>query len=191
MESSSQNQALAVLLPKLMGLARLAESLANRFKTAVLVGGVTGVLAALWLGYFTVQIWQFSLTAAGITGAILVLPALIAGWCWMVLDDATGMPRRIVDWVSNAHVYVGEAKQRFQAAEKPPEKGRFKDLWQLGGLLYELNSMGADARDLYAILKGSLALSNPLFISALIGSGLAIAVVDFVAFICGLFYLFR
>lgn len=189
---SPKTQALANLVPKLMGLATLAENLANRFKGAVLFGAGSGLLAAVWLGWFVAHAWQFSTTAAYIWGVALAVPALVAGWCWSVLDDASGMPRRILEWINRVHLYAGGARQRFQGAQEvAAEKGRFKDLWQLGTMLYELRSMGEDARDLFDILKGSLALSNPLFLFALFGSGLAIGLVDTLALFGGLYYLFR
>ena len=81
-------------------------------------------------------------------------------------------------------------KQRFQG-EPRKEKARFKDLGQLAGLAYEVHSLGSDARDLMAILGGTLTLANPVFLFVLGGSALLIGLLDFLAVISGLVYLIR
>ncbi len=189
-QEASTTQSLAKILPKLMGFARVAESLANRFKGTVLFGTASGALAAAWLAYFTHGVWHFSAAWALAVGVVLAVPALISGWCWSVLDDAVGLPQRIAEWMRRATDYAGETRERFQD-KKETGGGRFKDLWQLGGLTLELAFMGGDARDLLGILGGTLALTNPIFLFALAGSAVAIGILDLGAFVAGLFYLFR
>lgn len=188
-QDTSDKQALAKLVPTLMGFAKVAEGLANRFKGAVLWGTVSGGVAAVWLAFFAHSVWHASTAVTVGVGVVLAVPAMVAGWCWSVLDDAVGMPQRIADWVQRAKLYAGDAKERLQGAK--PSGGRFKDLWQLGGLTVELAMMGGDARDLLGLVGGTLALTNPVFLFALVGSGLAIGLVDLGGFIAGLFYLFR
>jgi hypothetical protein len=185
---TSNNEALAKLLPVLMGFAKVAERLAERFKGAVLACAVSGALAAAWLGYFAFGAWHFSPGWALAAGVALAVPSMVSGWCWSVLDDAVGLPRRIADWAGRAKLYADSAKARLQGAKEPGS--RFKDLWNLGGLAVELALMGGDARDLMGIVGGTLALANPVFLFALIGSALAIGLLDLCALLAGLFFLF-
>lgn len=188
MESNTASS-LAKVLPSLMGFAKVAESLALRFKGAVLFGTLTGVLAAAGLGFFCFGVWHFSALWASVVGVVLAVPAMISGWCWSVLDDAVGMPERIADWVQRAKVYAGDAKERLQGAKAAGS--RFKDLWKLGGLTVDLAMMGSDARDLLGIVGGTLALTNPVFLFSLVGSAIAIAVLDGLALLAGLVALIR
>ena len=188
-ENSATQSTLAKLVPTLIGFAKTAESLAERFKGAVLWGTVSGGLAAAWLAFFTHGVWHFSVTVALIVGVVLGVPAMILGWCGSVLDDAVGMPQRILDWAQRAKGYAGDAKARIQGAKE--SASRFKDLWSLGSLSVDLAMMGSDARELMGIVGGTLALTNPVFLFALIGSVLSIGLLDLLALISGLFYLFR
>jgi hypothetical protein len=67
------------------------------------------------------------------------------------------------------------------------ESTKLSDLGKLGGLAYEVASMGLDAKDVVEILGGSLVLANPLFITALVVSAGAIGLMDLVAVIWILF----
>jgi hypothetical protein len=60
------------------------------------------------------------------------------------------------------------------------------DLKQLGGLAYEITSMGVDAKDLLSILGGSLSLTNPVFLLVLAISAGLIVLLDLGVVITGL-----
>ena len=189
-DSAAANGKLAALLPRLMGFARLAEGLAKRFIGVARFAALSGLLAALWLGYVTAHSFGFTLLWASIAGLVLALPGLVMGFCWYVLDEALGLPQRLAECTARLHGYAGDVKQRFQG-EPRKEKARFKDLGQLAGLAYEVHSLGSDARDLMAILGGTLTLANPVFLFVLGGSALLIGLLDFLAVISGLVYLIR
>lgn len=188
--AAPNNNKLAALLPRLMAFARLVEGLANRFKGLAGFLALSGLGAALWLGYVTLHSFGFSLPWAAVAGGVLALPGLVMGFCWYVLDEATGLPQRLADCAVRLHGYAVDARQQFQGA---PEKGRtrFRDLGKLAGLAYDVQSLGSDARDLLAILGGSLTLANPLFLFALGGSAMLIGLLNFLAVLSGLVYLFR
>jgi hypothetical protein len=191
-EATPAESPLARIFPKLLSFARLAESLANRFKGLVRFLALSGLLAAIWLGYFALKVWDFSVTAAAIGGGVLAVPALALGWCYSVLDEASGLPRRLWEWGGQAKNTAGELRERFRNGP-PPEagRGRFRDLRQLGGLAVELKFMGDDARELLGVFGGSLTLANPLFLFALAGAALAVGFLDLSAAVAGLFFLFR
>jgi hypothetical protein len=177
-------------LPRLMGFARLAESLANRFKGVARFLAVSGLLAAVWLAYAAAHSFGFSPIAAAIAGVAMALPALVLGWIWFVLGEASAMPRRLADWLGRAHGYAGETWQSFQGEQKPG-RSRIGDLKPLAGLAYELRSMGGDARDLALTLRGALSLTNPLFLLLVAASTLAIVLLDIASVATGLSYLIR
>lgn len=178
---------LADIIPRLMGFARLIQNLANRFKGLARTLAVTGLLSALLLDWFLARAWGFSAMTAVILGLILILPGLVLGWCWYVLDEAGSLPQRLAAWTGQARDYAGDVVQRMQGENPPAEKpARVSDLRQLGGLAYEITSMGLDAKDLLSILGGTLSLTNPIFLLVLaIAAGL-IVLLDITALIWAL-----
>jgi hypothetical protein len=60
----------------------------------------------------------------------------------------------------------------------------------LGGLTYEIASMGIDATDLLGILGGTLSFTNPIFLLVLTISAGLIIMLDITAVIAGLAALF-
>lgn len=193
---------LASLLPSVFRLARLAGNLAKRLQNGVLWLCLSGFLAAAWLGWSTVAWWAFSVKAAVIAGGVLALPALLLGWCWLVLDSAAEVPERLEAWLARAREYAGDLRQRARQGSPQAEAGadagadeslessrsRFSDLRRLGGLALELQFLGSDAAELLGILSGSLTLSNPLFLFALAGSAAAVVLLDLVAAVAALFF---
>jgi hypothetical protein len=118
---------------------------------------------------------------------MLLLPGLVVGWSWYVLEEASNLPQRLTAWVGQARNYAGDVVQRLQNDPAVTEKvGKVRDLKQLGGLAFEIASMGIDSRDLLGILGGSLSLTNPIFLLVLtIAAGL-IVLLDIGAVIAGL-----
>jgi len=183
--------ALVELLPRLMGFARLIQSLANRFKGLARNLALTGLGSALLLDWLATRSWGLSVTWAVVLGVILLAPGLILGWSWYVLEEAGNLPQRITQWASQAKNFAGDMVQRLQA-EKPAagSKGRLTDLKGLGGLTYEIASMGIDATDLLGILGGTLSFTNPIFLLVLTISAGLIIMLDITAVIAGLAALF-
>jgi hypothetical protein len=186
---TTSNSTPAALLPKLMGFARLVKSLAERFKGVARFLAVSGLLSVLWLGWYFVRSHGFPPVAAILTGLLMLLPVLLLGWCWYVLDQACDMPERLTEWIGRAKGYAGETVQRL-AGTSPPARGGLGELGQVGGLLYELRSMGEDTRDLFTVFGGSLAFTNPLFLIAVAVSALLIVAMDAGAIITGIVALF-
>lgn len=189
---STNSSTLALLLPKLMGLAGMIRNLAERFKGISRFLAVSGLLATLWLTWFIAQSFGLSLPSTLGIGLVLLLPALVLGWSWYILEQACDMPERLTAWLSQAKGYAGETLQRLTAEESQgPRRGKLGDLGKVGGLVYELRSMQEDTRDLVTIFGGSLALTNPLFLLVLVISATAIVVLDISAILTGLTALFR
>ncbi|MFN5745226.1 MAG: hypothetical protein ACK443_03955 [Methylococcaceae bacterium] len=180
------------MLPRLTRFASVIQNLANRFKGLTRFLAVTGVVSALMLDWFASRAWGLSLTTAALLGAVLMLPGLVLGWCWYVLDDAGNLPQRLSTWVGQARHYAGDVKQRLQAdAPATSGRGRLSDLKQLGGLAYDITAMGSDARDLLTVLGGSLTLTNPVFLLILAISVGLIGLLDLTAAITALLALIR
>jgi hypothetical protein len=179
---------LAGIGPKSMGFARLVQNLANRFKGLARALTVTGLLSGLLLAWFATRAWGLSVTVAVILGVVLILPGLVLGWCWYVLDEASSLPQRLTAWLSRAGGYAGGVHQRLQGEEDQAEgKARVSDIKKLAGLAYEVASMGIDSRDLMSIFGGSLSLANPVFLIVLAVSAVLIVLLDIGAVIAGLF----
>lgn len=167
METSRQLAARnpADIIPELMRFARMVQNLANRFKGLTRFLAISGLVSALLLDWLLVRAWAWSGVTAVILGAILILPGLLLGWCWYLLDEAGSLPQRLAAWTGQARDYAGDVVQRVKGGEPPAEKAaRVSDLRKLGGLAYEITSMGFDAKDLLSILGGTLSLTNPLFL---------------------------
>jgi uncharacterized membrane protein (DUF485 family) len=181
------SQALADFLPKIMGFARMVQNLAQRFRGVARFLALTGLFSALVLDWFATRAFGFSVTLAVILGVILILPGLVMGWVWYVLDEASTLPQRLTAWASQARDYAGDVVQRLQRDIPATQKAtRVTDLKQLGGLAYEITSMGVDAKDLLSILGGSLSLTNPVFLLVLAISAGLIVLLDLGVVITGL-----
>lgn len=180
----------ADIIPKLMRFARMVQNLANRFKGLTRFMAVSGLVSALLLDWLMVRAWGWSGLTAVILGTILILPGLLLGWCWYLLDEAGSLPQRLAAWTGQARDYAGGVAQRVKGGEPPAEPAaRVSDLRQLGGLAYEITSMGLDAKDLLSILGGTLSLTNPIFLLVLaIAAGL-IVLLDVAALIWALLVL--
>jgi len=184
------NQTLADVLPKLMGFARMVQNLANRFTGLARFLALSGLLSALLLAWLATRAWALSVITAVLLGVFLILPGLVLGWVWYVLEEAGSLPQRLTTWAGQARNYAGEVVQRLYSEPPPAGKTtRVVDLKQLGGLAYEVTSMGVDAKDLLSLFGGALSLTNPVFLMALaIAAGL-IVLLDLVALITGLIVL--
>lgn len=181
------HQKLADFIPKLMGFARIAQNLANRFTGLARFLTLSGLLSALLLAWLATRAWELSVITAVLLAVFLILPGLVLGWVWYVLDEASNLPQRLMAWAGQARDYAGGVVQRLQTGTPPSEKTtRVTDLKQLGGLAYEITSMGVDAKDLLSIFGGTLSLTNPVFLLVLaIAAGL-IMLLDIGAIIAGL-----
>lgn len=181
------SQGLADFLPKIMGFARMVQNLAKRFTGLARFLTISGLISALVLDWFVTRAFGLSVTLAVILGVILILPGLMLGWVWYVLEEAGNLPQRLSAWGGQAREYAGDVVQRLQGDGPPAQKtARVADLKQLGGLAYEITAMGVDAKDLLSILGGSLSLANPVFLLVLaIAAGL-IALLNIAAVITGL-----
>ncbi len=181
----------ADFLPRLMGFARLVQGLANRFKGMARLLALTGLASALLLTWLATRAWGLSVIWSLVLAVLLLLPGLVVGWSWYVLEEASNLPQRLTAWLGQARNYAGGVVQRLQSdPATAPRASKFSDLKQLGGLAYEIAAMGIDSRDLLSILGGSLSLSNPLFLLVLtIAAGL-IVLLDIGAVIAGLVSVF-
>lgn len=188
---SPASEKLGAIIPKLMGFARMVQNLANRFIGLARFLTLSGLLSALLLAWLATRAWELSVITAVLLGVFLILPGLVLGWVWYVLDEASNLPQRLTAWAGQARDYAGDVVQRLQSGSPPAEKAtRVTDLKQLGGLAYEITSMGVDAKDLLSILGGTLSLTNPVFLLVLgIAAGL-IVLLDIAAFITGLVAVF-
>jgi hypothetical protein len=170
--------------------AELLQGLSNRFKGVARNLTIAGFLGALILDLLMRNAWTWGWTATGIVGLILLLPTLVIGWGWYVLEEATGLPQRILNWLSGAKDYAGTVVQRtFQSEKADASKSRLSDLRTVGGLAIEIASMGMDASGLLAILGGSLSVTNPIYILAVTVSVGLIGLLDLIALFWGLGYL--
>jgi hypothetical protein len=181
------HQNLADFIPKLMGFARMVQNLANRFTGLARFLALSGLLSGLLLAWLATRAWALSALIAAPLGVLLILPGLVLCWVWYVLDEASNLPQRLMAWAGQARDYAGGVVQRLQTGTPPSEKTtRVTDLKQLGGLAYEITSMGVDAKDLLSIFGGTLSLTNPVFPLVLaIAAGL-IMLLDIGAIIAGL-----
>lgn len=181
---------LGAVLPRLMGFAQLAASLASRFKGVARFLSLGGLAAAVWLAYVAAHAFGLAPLTVAIAGAVMALPALVLGGVWFVLGQVGDLPRRLADWLDRADDYAGDAWQSLRS-EAAPARSRLGDLKPLAGLAYELRSMGGDARDLALAFRGALSLTNPLFLLLVAVSTLVIVLMDMASVITGLFFLVR
>jgi hypothetical protein len=188
---ASNSSALGELLPKLMGFVTVVRNLAQRFTGVARFLALSGLLAALWLAYVTVHSFGFQPAAAILAGIVMALPALVLGWVWFVLEQATELPERLADWMSRAHYQADATLQSLQQGSAATGGRRLGDLKPLAGLAYELRSMGGDARELMTTLGGAMSLSNPLFLLLVAASTIAIVFLDLASVVSGLISLAR
>lgn len=175
------------VVARIMGFARLLQNLANRFKGLARFLAVSGVFSAVMLDWAASKSWGMSATLTIIMGIVLLLPGLVLGWVWYVLDQASYLPQRLASWAGQAREYAGDVVQRLQGDPTELQKpGSVFDLKQLGGLTYEISSMGMDARDLLSILGGSLSFTNPIFLLILTVAVGLIIFLDVAALLTGL-----
>lgn len=185
------NKKLLDFLPRIMGFARLVQNLANRFKGIARFLALTGLASGLLLVWLATRAWGLSGLWSVLLGGVLLLPGLVVGWSWYVLEEASNLPQRLSTWLSQAGQYAGDVVQRLQSdPATAPRASKFSDLKQLGGLAYEIASMGLDSRDLLSILGGSLSLTNPIFLLVLTISAGLIVLLDIGAVIAGLVSVF-
>ena len=175
-------------LPKklLEGVALLSR-IARRFKGIASLLSLSGVIATLFLDYQLGRHFGLSSVWFWLIALPIMLPTLLWGWFWYLLDLAINLPERMNTWLKSAKEYSGELIQRVNATERETESTKLSDLGKLGGLAYEVASMGLDAKDVVEILGGSLMLANPLFVTALIVSAGLIGLMDLVTLIWVLF----
>ena len=182
------NKTLLDFLPRIMGFARLVQNLANRFKGIARFLALSGLASALLLVWLATRSWGLSVIWSVLLGVVLLLPGLVVGWSWYVLEEASNLPQRLISWLSQAGQYAGDVVQRLQTDPGVAQKvGKLRDLKQLGGLAYEIASMGIDSRDLLSILGGSLSLTNPIFLLVLMIAAGLIVLLDVGALICSVF----
>ena len=182
------NKKLLDFLPRIMGFARLVQNLANRFKGIARFLALSGLASGLLLVWLASRAWGLSALWSVLLGGVLLLPGLVVGWSWYVLEEASNLPQRLTTWLGQAGQYAGDVVQRLQSdPATAPRASKFSDLKQLGGLAYEIASMGLDSRDLLSILGGSLSLTNPIFLLVLMIAVGLIVLLDMGALICGVF----
>jgi hypothetical protein len=175
-----------------MGVARLADGLARRFKGLVGLGVVTGLLSAAWLGYLALRGFGWSLTVAAIAGSVLALPAAVLGWLWILLDEVAGMPRRVGEWIARIKEAPAAAEPAVAAqtqAAGQQTRPRLLDMRKLGGLAVEMASMGWDVKEVFGSGGSLMVLTNPVSLIVFGIAAVVVAILDFGAIIAGLIYL--
>lgn len=179
------------LVARVMGFAELLQGLSRRFLGVARNLTLSGALAVLVLDLLMRNAWDWSLIVTILVGMVLFSPVLVVGWGWYVLSEAAGLPGRLLSWFGSAKNYAGAVAGRMQgeaAAQEP--RGRFSDLRAVGGLAFEITSMGMDATGLLAILGGALSVTNPIYLLLLAISVGLIGVLDLIALISALRALF-
>ena len=170
--------------------AEVLQGLSRRFKGVARNLTLSGLLAALVLDLIMRNAWTWSPTVSVIMGIFLALPALVVGWGWYVLEEATGLPERLVNWFGGAKSYAGTVMQRVQGEPTGEAPSRLSDLKALGGLAIEITSLGLDTSGLLAIMGGALSVTNPIYLLVLSLAVGLIALLDISAVIAGLAVLF-
>ena len=131
-----------------------------------------------------------NLTVSGLVAAVVLDLVMRHAWAWYVLEEATGLPERLVNWFGGAKSYAGTVVQRVQGESSGEAPSRLSDLKALGGLAFEITSLGLDTTGLLSILGGALSVTNPIYLLVLtIAVGL-IVLLDLSAIIAGIAALF-
>ena len=178
------------LMERLMGFARLVQGL-RRFEGPAKWLTLTGLGSGALLDGLMARSFGWSMTVTLIVGLILILPGLVTGWGWYVLNEAVNLPQRLLDFCSKAKDYAGEVNQRLKTpkAEREQRSG-FQDLKKVGGLAFDMASMGLDSQEILLIMGGSLSLANPIYLLALTISIGAIGLITLSALIALLIAIF-
>jgi hypothetical protein len=170
--------------------AEVLHGLSQRFKGVARNLTLSGLAAALVLDLVMRHAWAWSPTVSLIVGVFLALPALVVGWGWYVLEEATGLPERLVNWFGGAKSYAGTVVQRVQGESTGEAPSRLSDLKALGGLAIEITSLGLDTSGLLSILGGALSVTNPIYLLILSISLGLVGLLDLLAIIALLTPLF-
>lgn len=169
--SPSSSVKVTELIPKLLGLARWVGNLARRFRGGARFLTLSGALATLWLSFRLGHGYGAPLWASLGTASLLLVPVGLIGWCWWILEQACDLPERLRTWLEQTKSSAGDVVQRLStpdASAKAPS--RLIEWGKWGALVYELRSMGSDAQELMALFGGSIALTNPLVLVAIVAS---------------------
>lgn len=166
--------------------AEVLQGLSRRFKGIARNLTLSGLLAAVVLDLLMRHAWAWSLGITLLVGSLLVLPSFVVGWGWYVLEEASGLPERLANWFGGAKSYAGTVVGRFQDEKTIDSPSRLSDLRALGGLAYEITSLGLDASGLLSILGGALSITNPIYLVVLSVSIALIVVLNVSAVIAGL-----
>lgn len=178
----------AALVERLLGFATLLQGLSDRFLGTARALTLSGALLAVLLDLLLKRSFDWSLGVSLGVGFLLLLPAGVVGWGWYVLSEAVNLPGRLRSWLGSAKSTASAFADR--ARQTAPRRGTFSDLWSLGGLAVDLTSMGLDASGLMAILGGSLSVTNPIYLLALVVSIGLIGLFGGAVLILGLIALF-
>ena len=170
--------------------AEVLQGFSQRFKGLARNLTLSGLAAALFLDLVMRHAWAWSPTVSITVGVFLALPALVVGWGWYVLEEATGLPERLVNWFGGAKSYAGTVVQRVQGESTGESPSRLSDLKALGGLAIEITSLGLDATGLLSILGGALSVTNPIYLLVLTVSVGLIGLQDLLAIFALLVQLF-
>lgn len=176
---------------RVMGFAQLLQGFSQRFLGLARNLTLSGALAGLVLALLMRHAYEWSMLVTLLVGFLFLLPVLVVGWGWYVLSEATGLPGRLLTWFGSARSYAGAVSGKVESdTPAMASRGRFRDLRALGGLAFEITSMGMDASGLIAILGGALSITNPIYLVLLLISLALIAVLDIAALISALGALF-
>ena len=179
------------LMERLMGFARLVQGLSQRFEGTAKWLTLTGLGSAVLLDSLMARGFSWSMTVTLIVGVILILPGLVVGWGWYVLNEAVNLPQRLLDFCAKAKDYAGDVTQHLKTPKVDrTERSGLKDLKKLGGLAFDMASFGLDSQELLLIMGGSLSLANPIYLLALSISIGAIGLISLAAAIALLLALF-
>lgn len=172
------------LVDRVLRFADLLQNLSERFEGAARALTLSGLIAALALDLVMRHAWDWSITVSILVGVVLALPALVIGWGWYVLSEAKRLPGRLLEWFGSAKSYADEVALRVQGqASEIRQPSRLSDLKSLGGLAFEITSMGMDASGLLSILGGALSVTNPIYLIVLTVSMGLIGLIDVIAMV--------
>lgn len=174
MSVDGEKPTLSSALDKLFRLAQLAEAIAKRniARVRLLLG--VGLAAAALLSY---EVWRAFAPSAFIIvplSLMFSLPSLLLGYVYVTLDDALGLPRRLVETASKAKQTGVDIHSQFSAPRPQTANGgvlaALSDLRELGKSILALKAFGEEFADILSLAKGILRIANPLFFAALVFS---------------------
>ena len=184
------NNALTRVVPKILGFAGTVQKLALRFKGLARFLALSGLLSALIIDIALIRSFGLSTTAGIVIGAILVFPGFVLSWLWYTLESAISLPQRLSSWLKDAGQYAVGMKAKISTKDQTSEVKNFSDLKGLGGLTYDIASMGLDAKDVVELLGGTLMLTNPITLIVITVSSITIVILDLGSLITGLVTIF-